>query len=146
MNDIKLGIKLVRSMIEDKILDSSLKKEDITEAIDDLMTALKKKFDWDEEKIRDVLQREVESQTTRWLVEKSSVLENDENHIPWLEDKKGSLNWEFWNTYKEYLQEVGWGGKLIENLDATTDDILRRLDDPNRKGTWDRRGYRKSVG
>lgn len=127
-------------MIEDKILDSSLKKEDITEAIDDLMTALKKKFDWDEEKIRDVLQREVESQTTRWLVEKSSVLENDENHIPWLEDKKGSLNWEFWNTYKEYLQEVGWGGKLIENLDATTDDILRRLDDPNRKGTWDRRG------
>lgn len=140
MNDVKQGTKLVRSMIEDKIMACSLKREDIAEAIDDLMPALKKKFDWDEEKIRDVLQREVESQTTTWLVEKASVLENDENHIPWLEDKKGALDWEFWNTYTEYLQEKGWEGKLIENLDTTTDDILRRLDDPNRKGTWDRRG------
>lgn len=140
MNDVNQGTKLVRNMIEDKIKACSLKREDIAEAIDLLMPALKTKFDWDEEKIRDVLRWEVESQTNTWLVEKASVLENDENHIPWLEDKKGVLNWEFWNTYTGYLQEKGWSGNLIENLDTTTDDILRRFEYPFREGTWDCRG------
>lgn len=140
MNDLKRGTKLVRNMIEDKIKAGSLKREDIAEAIEDLMPALKKMFDWDENKIRDTLQREVESQTNTWLVENAAVLENDENHIPWLDDKRGKLNWDFWNSYIEYLQDKGWSGNLIENLDNTTDDLLRRLEDPVREGNWDRRG------
>lgn len=140
MNDLKRGTKLVRNMIEDKIKAGSLKREDIAEAIEDLMPALKKMFDWDEDKIRDTLQREVESQTNTWLVENAAVLENDENHVPWLDDKRGKLNWDFWNSYIEYLQDKGWSGNLIENLDNTTDNILRRLEDPVREGNWDRRG------
>jgi len=140
MNDVKWGTKIVRNLIEDKIKAGSLKKEDITEAINDLMPFLKRKFDWDEDKIRDILQREVESQTNTWLVENAAVLENDENHIPWLDDKRGKLNWEFWNSYIGYLQDKGWSGNLIENLDDTTDDLLRRLEDPFREGNWDRRG------
>lgn len=139
-NDLKNATKLVRGVIEDKIRAGSLKREDIEEAIDDLMPALRKKFDWDEEKIKDTLQREVESQTTTWLVENAVVLENNENHIPWLDDKRGRLNWEFWNTYTEYLQDKGWSLTLIENLDNSTDDIIRRLEDPLREGNWDRRG------
>ncbi|QSZ66929.1 endonuclease [Methanofollis aquaemaris] len=140
MNDVKRGTKLVRDLIEDKIKEGLLKREDIAEAIEDLMPVLKKMFDWDEGKIRDTLQREVESQTNTWLVENAAVLENDENHAPWLDDKRGKLNWEFWNSYIEYLQDKGWSGTLIENLDNTTDNILRRLEDPVREGNWDRRG------
>lgn len=139
-NDIKNATKLVRGVIEDKIKTGSLKREDIEEAIDDLMPALRKKFDWDEDKIKENLQREVESQTTTWLVENAVVLQNDENHIPWFDDRRSELDWEFWNTYTEYLQDKGWSPNLIDNLDRSTDDIIRRLEDPLRKGNWDRRG------
>lgn len=140
MNDVNRGIKLVRSLIDDKIKAGSLTRENIAEAINDLMPTLKKMFEWDEEKIKDYLQREVEGQTNTWLVEKAVVLENDENHIPWLDDKRSSLNWDFWNSYVEYLQDKGWSNIVIENLDITTDDIIRRLEDPSRPGNWDRRG------
>lgn len=69
-------------------------------------------------------------------------LADDTDHIPWLEDrladKKG---WKFWDRYERFLkQDQGLATAAVRRLDEVTDDILSRLEDPQREGPWDRRG------
>ncbi|MFC4427171.1 Z1 domain-containing protein [Deinococcus navajonensis] len=69
-------------------------------------------------------------------------IENNEDHIPWLEARRAEIRWDFWRRYELYLeQEVGLPPSVISNLDRLTDDVLGRLEDPaERPGPWDRRG------
>ncbi len=55
-------------------------------------------------------------------------------------DRK-SESWDFWERYRRYLEEEkGWAPASINSLDRLTDEILERLEDPQRAGAWDRRG------
>lgn len=69
-------------------------------------------------------------------------LADDTDHVPWLEERfsqKGS--WKFWNRYARFLkQSQGLPTAAVRRLDEVTDDILGRLEDPQREGPWDRRG------
>lgn len=69
-------------------------------------------------------------------------LSDDTNHVPWLEErlvKKDS--WKFWDRYARFLkQSQGLPAAAVRRLDEVTDDILGRLEDPQREGPWDRRG------
>ena len=74
-----------------------------------------------------------------------SILENKE-HKPWLYPsgkpvkEEREIEWKFWNNYKMHLTQKGWPFKVIETMDEMTTKILMRLEDPFRKGRWDRRG------
>jgi len=89
---------------------------------------------------QDKLVLELESLCTT-LIGNGTTLEDSEDHIPWLSDRKSSINWDFWDRYQLYLeQEKGWAPSTVNKLDDLTDQILGRLEDPHRIGTWDRRG------
>lgn len=63
----------------------------------------------------------------------------DPNHKPWYKNYGKRV---FWDSYKEYLHiHKGLPIESINNLiDKTTDEIMNYLEDPNRQGSWDRRG------
>jgi hypothetical protein len=89
---------------------------------------------------QDKLVLELESLCTT-LIGNGTTLEDSEDHIPWLSDRKSSINWDFWERYQLYLeQEKGWAPSTVNKLDDLTDQVLGRLEDPHRTGTWDRRG------
>ena len=88
----------------------------------------------------DKLVLELESICTTFIGN-GTTLDNLEDHIPWLNDRKSSISWDFWERYQLYLeQEKSWSPSTLNKLNDLTDQVLSRLEDPQRKGKWDRRG------
>jgi hypothetical protein len=69
-------------------------------------------------------------------------LADDGDHVKWLEERKnGGASWPFWERYERYLRDhQGLPPASVRSIDAITDDILGRLEAPDRPGPWDRRG------
>jgi hypothetical protein len=87
---------------------------------------------------REALRRLLETDVAIFQ-EDGVVLADDEDHRPWLDQRRGDIDWRFWRAYR------AWSAKMlppnvVNNLDRVTDDVLGRLEDPERDGSWDRRG------
>lgn len=69
-------------------------------------------------------------------------LSDDTDHVAWLEERLADTSdWRFWDRYERYLrQDQGLPIAAVRRLDEITDDILSRLEEPQREGPWDRRG------
>lgn len=71
----------------------------------------------------------------------AKILEDNRDHKEWLADERSSINWNFWNRYRKYLEvDEKLPPAVVESIDDTTEEILKRLESPKRKGSWDRRG------
>lgn len=72
---------------------------------------------------------------------RSSVLEDNRDHIEWLANERASIKWNFWNRYNKYLSKVErLPEPVVSEIDNTSEEILKRLESPRREGAWDRRG------
>lgn len=67
------------------------------------------------------------------------ILDSPEGHVPWLDERRDSIDWRFWARYRTFL-ESGIPSAAIDSLDGITEDVLSRLENPLRHGPWDRRG------
>ena len=89
---------------------------------------------------REKLIRELEGLYTIWIGE-GTILEDQQDHEPWLPQRRSEIEWDFWNRYRSYLEEKkGWSNRVVDRLEQLTDSILERLENPERSGVWDRRG------
>ena len=88
---------------------------------------------------REQLIKELETIFSTWIGE-AITLEGKDTHEPWLFNKRQDIDWCYWRRYRQYLQQGGWAEATLEKLDELTYDTLGRLEDPTRKGAWDRRG------
>ena len=69
------------------------------------------------------------------------ILEDPRGHKEWLPSRKADVEWKFWERYEAYLEgRMNWPRTVVRRLDEVTDDVLGRLEDPQREGAWDRRG------
>lgn len=64
----------------------------------------------------------------------------DESHIPWLDSKRGEIDWNFWDRYKILLYQKHFSPNVVGQIDTVTDEILDLLQNPNSPGRWERRG------
>jgi hypothetical protein len=88
----------------------------------------------------DALVRDVESLCNVW-VGASSSLDDRKDHVEWLSERRASINWRFWERYRRFLEDgEHWAPRTIRRLDEITDEVLGRLEEPGRAGSWDRRG------
>ncbi|HEY6564759.1 MAG TPA: hypothetical protein VIY86_09705, partial [Pirellulaceae bacterium] len=71
-------------------------------------------------------------------VGKESTLKNIFDHHDWL-DAERKKDWRYWGRLQRYL-ERRLSIEVVDSLDRSTDGILELLEDPNRSGSWDRRG------
>ena len=76
------------------------------------------------------------------VVDDGSILTGDESmHVPWLPQRRASIEWGFTRRYRRFLMEgKGWALAAIRGSDDLTDRLLELLEDPERTGPWDRRG------
>ena len=75
-------------------------------------------------------------------MEEGTLIVDDEDFEPWLHNKKSSENFEpyFWSRYKKLLLQNGFAPPVVSSIDNVTDKIVARLEDPDKEGSWDRRG------
>ncbi len=84
--------------------------------------------------------RQIEASVNVWQPAPSSITDRA-GHEEWLLERKATAAWPFWDRYRRYLEDVQLQPRaVIRRLDDVTDDILRKLDAPDRPGEWDRRG------
>jgi len=75
------------------------------------------------------------------FVESGRALDDPTGHVAWLPESRGSIAWKFWQRYEWFLEhDEALPGPVVRNLDVVTDQVLERLENPAREGTWDRRG------
>ncbi|MDC5696314.1 Z1 domain-containing protein [Intrasporangium calvum] len=68
-------------------------------------------------------------------------LADDGDHVKWLEERRPEIKWAFWDRYQRFMREhQQLPSASVKSVAETTDDILGRLEAPNRPGAWDRRG------
>jgi Z1 domain len=90
---------------------------------------------------RERLIREVEAACNVYIPEAQFLEGRDEDHLDWLPDRRGEIEWRLWHRYQRYLEdEKGWTHRSAGRLGEVTDQILGRLENPRRPGRWDRRG------
>jgi hypothetical protein len=69
-----------------------------------------------------------------------NILGDNTDHQAWLgQERRAGMDWKFWRRYEEHLA-ASVPPDSITSVDNITRDILERLEDPLRQGSWDRRG------
>lgn len=124
-----------------QLINDELSQQEIINKINMAAEVLKSSYPNNEIEIdKEKLLRELLSMNNTWIGKESELVDNTD-HEPWLLDKKSTVEWKFWNRYKEYLEEEkSFASKVVLSVDSLTDKILGLIEDPKRSGRWDRRG------
>ena len=64
----------------------------------------------------------------------------DSSHRPWLRNNSETINWYYWNRYKQLLVKNGYGNRVVTKMDIISDEILDLLQNPKDEGKWQRKG------
>ena len=68
--------------------------------------------------------------------EDSAIINDDSDHIDWYDT---NIDRPYWETHREWLLN-DYPIEVVNTIDRTTDEILKKIENPNRLGSWDRRG------
>lgn len=86
---------------------------------------------------RGLLIEELEERYSVWIGD-TVALDQNEDHVAWLTPER-ERGWRLWKRYRQYLERM-WSPIAVEALNEATREVVSRLEDPERKGPWDRRG------
>lgn len=62
------------------------------------------------------------------------------NYIPWLDDARSEIDWYYWERYKWLLSKNGFSPNVIQSLDMVSNKIIDHLENPEKEGSWARKG------
>jgi Z1 domain-containing protein len=129
--------RAVRTVLAMLPQDHDLLPEDVASACEDVYAMLARRNpDLD----LAALQREVEHRVTIWQAPASS-LDDNKDHIEWLPAVKVGIDWQFWDRYRRYLEDVKLlPRQVVRRLGEATFDLLGKIENPKRPGTWRRYG------
>jgi hypothetical protein len=83
---------------------------------------------------------DIETLVNVWIGTSTS-LDNIFGHEDWLPTRRATIPWRFWLRYDRFLEEEKrWPPATRQRVGQLTDQVLERLEDPQRSGKWDRRG------
>lgn len=68
------------------------------------------------------------------------TLTNIDEHLPWLDSRRASIEPFYWSRYRELLIRGGWSPFVAATLDRSTNELLDLLGNPSETTTWKRRG------
>jgi hypothetical protein len=113
-----------------------LTREDIVASVDQIMSM--KMFVG--EVNRQSLVEELEEIFTVWSNDPTAI-GNDDDHVPWLSLRRADIEWRFWNRYRLFMiNRQKLAPAAVEAIEKVSDEVLGRLEAPDREGPWDRRG------
>jgi hypothetical protein len=89
---------------------------------------------------RDLLIKELQQIFTVWSND-PTALGSDVDHVPWLAQRRADIDWRFWSRYRLFLMNrQKLSPAAIETIEKVSNEVLGRIEDPQREGSWDRRG------
>ena len=133
-DDFSKALRLVMNLLPEHGVTEDIIRTNAEDAVD-----LLRKRGGDPPEL-DELVRHVESLVIIRQDSASSLVDN-RGHVDWLRDRRAEPVWNFWDRYRQYLEDVQFHPRqVVLRLDEVTDSILGKLEDPKRDGTWDRRG------
>lgn len=75
------------------------------------------------------------------MVVKPQQIFEDEGYVPWLEDARKDISWDFYNRYEKYLLEVKkWKPKTIGDIDNSSNIILDHIANPKTNNLFNKQG------
>lgn len=129
---IEQAIRIIRVMLGNT---TSVSREQIEEQVTQVLQ-MPNFQDCD----REQLIRKIES-IYSVRVEDYRIIEREERRLPWLSEKRGEIDWNFWSRYRAYLQdEKNFAPDTLNKLDRLTDRILDGLFDPTANIQIDKKG------
>lgn len=87
----------------------------------------------------DELVKDLETDFNVWIGT-PQILDSNIDHVPWLHNRREEIDWAFWSRYRSYATSRFMSPSAVNSLEQLTDEVLARLEDPDRSGAWDRRG------
>jgi hypothetical protein len=112
-------------------------RDEIHEFVDTYPTLLTLQFELNnEDKFYIKRQLEAMIQTT---MGRGGTLK-DKSYIPWLQNKRENIDWNYWSRYKSLLYQKHFSPNVVNKIDIVTDEILDLLQDPDTGGQWQRKG------
>jgi hypothetical protein len=133
-SDFDTVLVMVQAMLQNDLGSAPLTREMIEAKID---LVLSMNPAWKLSVDRQALVAQMETRFSIWIG-RAVTLTGDDDHVPWLTSPRKD-GWRYWPRYRQMLGEK-WASPAVDALDAITDDILGRLEDPKRLQSWDRRG------
>jgi hypothetical protein len=73
-------------------------------------------------------------------MEMGETLRSDDEHPPWLNARRSTIDPFYWERYREMLVRIGWSLPVVSVLHRSNDELLDLLGDPEKLGEWKRRG------
>jgi hypothetical protein len=73
-------------------------------------------------------------------MDKGETLTSEDDHAPWLDMRRASIDPFYWTRYRELLVGNGWPPLVAATLDRATDELLDLLGNPADARAWERRG------
>lgn len=92
---------------------------------------------WGDDLDREAVIEELIRRFSLWIGQDATLSDN-RGHYQWLTAGR-KKSWRYWQRYREW-QERGLSETAVAALDRSTDRVLALLEDPERSGSWDRRG------
>ena len=94
---------------------------------------------------RDVTPEQAESLARRFearlgVTMKLGAVVKTTEYRPWLPQARARIEPVFWDRLRQWMIQGGLSPDVLGSMDAVTDRILGLLEDPQRNGSWDRRG------
>lgn len=89
---------------------------------------------------RSTLIREVQS-IYNIQMDEFRIIEKEESRLPWINDQRTTIEWSFWNRYRDYLQDQkNYPEIVINQLGKLTDRTLDGIFNPNLNGAISKYG------
>lgn len=127
---LQLAIRTIRTLLP---AFGSVTPEQISQAVDTVLT-IPQYADLN----REILIHEIES-IYNIRLDDFRVIEA--RRLPWINEKKATINFNFWNRYRDYLTiEKNFSETVVNQLDRLTDRVLDGLFDPAVNGIIDKKG------
>ena len=90
----------------------------------------------------EVVSKLVERYCSELTIKKKLGFEfKDEDSHPWLSEVENSIDWFYWNRYKQYLvRDKKWAQAAVKSIDRDGRNILDLMANPLKDGSFTRRG------
>jgi Z1 domain len=142
MTNTVLDKKIIKMTLQLLDGEDTITLETIRNTMSDVVEMFRKQKQFSDIEIVDIDRRVREIETLYDIyVPVVSTLDDMHDHYEWLSSRRGEIDWKFWERYQRYLEEESeLPPQAMKRLDEVTDQILSRLENPQRPGSWDRRG------
>jgi hypothetical protein len=138
MNNYELTKNIAQLFIQNLQLKQNLSAKDIRQQVETACQSAGVE-ELSSEEINKLV-KELESQYQTVIGTERELLGDDEGWEAWLPTRRAAIEWSYWNRYRTYLSQESFPDDVLARLESSTDRVLGLMGDPNREGSWDRRG------